>query len=84
MLLATFEKMGLIPLIQSPFSASSYSHFFGLSQALILSSTLAVSEVNMNARHTGKGVEMIGALKNLAKVAEHFLDGLLIDWQSYA
>ncbi len=38
----------------------------------------------MVVRHTGTGAEMIGALKNSAKLAGPILGGLLINWQSYA
>ena len=83
MLLAAFA-MGLMPLMQSPLSLLMLAIIFGLSQALIFTSTLALFVVNMDARHTGTGAEMIGALKNSAKVAGPILGGLLINWQSYA
>ena len=45
---------------------------------------MALLAENMVVRHTGTGAEMIGALKNSAKVAGPILGGLLINWQSYA
>ncbi|MGY8697128.1 MAG: MFS transporter [bacterium] len=83
MLLAAFA-MGLMPLMQSPLSLLMLAIVFGLSQALIFPSTLALFADNMDARHTGTGAGMIGALKNSAKVAGPILGGLLINWQSYA
>ncbi len=83
MLLAAFA-MGLIPLVQSPFGLLMLALGFGLSQALIFPSTLALFAKKMDARHTGTGAGMIGALKNSAKVTGPILGGLLIHWQNYS
>ncbi len=83
MLLAAIS-LGLLPLANNPLSLLILAIGFGLSQALIFPSTLALYAEKMDTRHTGTGVGMIGALKNSAKVAGPILGGLLINWQSYA
>jgi len=83
MLLAAIS-LGLLPLTNSPLSLLILAISFGLSQALIFPSTLALYAEKMDTRHTGTGVGMIGALKNSAKVAGPIFGGLLIHWQSYA
>ncbi len=77
-------SLGLLPLTNSPLSLLILAISFGLSQALIFPSTLALYAEKMDTRHTGTGVGMIGALKNSPKVAGPIFGGLLIHWQSYA
>jgi MFS family permease len=38
----------------------------------------------MDVRHTGAGAGMIGAFKNLGKIAGPILGGWLIFWQDYS
>ena len=61
MLLAALA-MGLMPLMQSPLSLLMLAIVFGLSQALIFPSTLALFAEKMDARHTGTGAGILGAL----------------------
>ena len=77
-------SLGLLALANSPLSLLMLAIGFGLSQALIFPSTLALFAEKMDTRHTGTGAGMIGALKNSAKVAGPILGGLLIHWQNYS
>ncbi|MDP6216051.1 MAG: MFS transporter [SAR324 cluster bacterium] len=83
MLLAAIS-LGLLPLTNSPLNLLILAISFGLSQALIFPSTLALFAEKMDTSHTGTGAGMIGSLKNSAKVAGPILGGLLINWQSFA
>ena len=51
---------------------------FGLAQALIFLSPLALFAKRMDVRHTGAGVGLMGALKNCGKVTGTKLSGWLI------
>ena len=83
MMLAAFS-IGMMPVMQSPVSLFLIAVGFGISQALIFPSTLALFAEKMDSKHTGAGAGLIGSLKNSAKVAGPILGGLLINWQSYA
>ena len=83
MILAAFS-IGMMPVMQSPVSLFLLAVGFGISQALIFPSTLALFAEKMDSKHTGAGAGLIGALKNSAKIAGPILGGLLINWQSYA
>ena len=51
---------------------------FGLAQALISLSPLALFAKRMDVRHTGAGVGLMGTLKNCDKVTGTILSGWLI------
>jgi MFS family permease len=57
---------------------------FGLAQALIFPSTLALYAHSMDSSHTGAGAGLIGALKNSGKIAGPIIGGLIIHWHDYS
>jgi MFS family permease len=83
MLLAAFS-LGLLPLANTPSFLLLLALSFGLAQALIFPATLALFAQQMDVRHTGAGVGLIGAFKNFGKIAGPILGGWLIFWQDYS
>ena len=83
MLLAALS-LGLMPLIPAPMPLLLIALGLGFAQALISPSTLALCVKHMHVRHTGTGAGIIGALKNVGKVAGPMLGGLMIHWHNFS
>ena len=79
MMLAALS-MGLIPFATSPQPLLLLAVGFGLAQALIFPSIIALYAQKIDPRHTGAGAGIIGSFKNAGKIAGPIIGGLIIDW----
>ncbi len=76
-----------LPLLTLPRAALGFillSALMGAAQALIFPSTVALVSTQINERHLGAGMGLIGTLKNAGKVSGPIFGGLLIQWLDYA
>ncbi|MBS1255678.1 MAG: putative multidrug resistance protein MdtD [Deltaproteobacteria bacterium] len=83
MMLAALS-LGLLPLVETSLPLLLLAIVFGLAQALIFPSTLALYAHSMDSSHTGAGAGLIGALKNSGKIAGPIIGGLIIHWHDYS
>ncbi len=79
MLLAALS-LGLIPFAKLPQPLLMLALGFGLAQALIFPSIIALYAQKIDFRHTGAGAGIIGSFKNAGKIAGPIIGGLIIDW----
>ena len=56
----------------------------GLAQALVFPATVALVSAQIEAKHLGAGMGLIGTLRNAGKVTGPILGGLLIGWLDFA
>jgi MFS family permease len=76
-----------LPLITLPRSGLGLivlAAVIGLAQAFIFPSTVALVSTQLDKKHIGAGMGLIGTLKNAGKVAGPIIGGILIQWLDYA
>ncbi|MBG56202.1 MAG: MFS transporter [Deltaproteobacteria bacterium] len=73
-------SLGLIPFATSTQPLLLLAVGFGLAQALIFPSIIALYAQKIDSRHTGAGAGIIGSFKNAGKIAGPIIGGLIIDW----
>jgi len=73
----------LLTLAQGSFSLIILSAFLGVGEALISPSTVALVSTQIDERHLGAGMGLIGTLSNAGKVLGPILGGALIFWLDY-
>ena len=73
----------LLTLAQGSLSLIILSLFLGAGEALISPSTVALVSAQIDERHLGAGMGLIGTLSNAGKVLGPILGGALIFWLDY-
>jgi MFS family permease len=73
----------LLPLAQGTSGLMTLAVVMGTAQALIFPATVALVSTQINERHVGAGMGLIGTLRNAGKVTGPILGGLLLRWLEF-
>ena len=74
------SALGLLVLADDGVSLIGVAVLMGAAQALVFPSTLALVSLQVNEKHLGAGMGLVGTLRNGGKVVGPVLAGTLIHW----
>ncbi len=74
------STLPLLTLTSQPIGLLVLASCLGTAQALVFPSTIALVSTQIDDRHLGTGIGLVGMLKNSGKVAGPVVGGLLVSW----
>ncbi len=76
--------LGLLTVVETQAALLGSAMLMGAAQALVVPSTLGLVAANVDERHLGAGLGLVGSLRNAAKVAGPILAGAMVYWLDFA